>query len=249
MRSLRSLMVVITVAATAAAQWVKIPPATENLSGPPPKAADGKPDLSGIWIANDHQRHFMNLASDLQPPEAPMQPWARAVQQQREADLHRDDPLASCLPHGVPRVGTSGVHPFKIIQTPKLVVMLYEQLGLWRQVFLDGREPAKDPNPAWLGYSTGRWEGDTLVVETTGFNDKTWLDTFKGHPATEALRVTERFRRKEFGSLEIGITIDDPRTYTRPWTATEFLHLLPDTELFEFVCNENEKDAPHMVGR
>jgi hypothetical protein len=239
---------VLALAGAACAQWVKTP-ARPNLAAPTPRTADGRADLAGVWIANQHQRHFMNLASDLEPPVAPMQPWAAELQRKREDNLHSDDPLARCLPHGVPRIGTSGVHPFRIVQTPTLVVILYEQLWLWRQIFVDGRELASDPNPTWLGYSTGRWDGDTLVVSTTGFNEQTWLDTSKGHPATGALRVTERFRRKDFGNLEIRITIDDPKAYTRPWNAVEELHLAPDTELIEYICNENEKDIPHMVGK
>ncbi len=144
----------------------------------------------------------------------------KALQQKYEDNLHGDDPLARCLPHGVPRINTNGLFPFKIIQTPGLVVVLYEQLGLFRQIFLDGRTLAKDINPTWMGYSTGKWDGDTLVVETSGFNDKTWLDTQKGRPASDALHVTERFRRTNFGIMEVVATIDDPKAYTKPWTTT-----------------------------
>jgi hypothetical protein len=144
----------------------------------------------------------------------------------------------------VPRINVAPA-PFKLVQTPGFVVILYEAFNLWRQVFLDGRELTKDPNPTWLGYSVGRYEGDTLVVETTGFNGKTWLDQL-GTPQTEAARVTERFRRKDFGHLQISVTIDDPKAYTKPWTAVEEAVLLPATELMEFICNENEKDQPHM---
>lgn len=224
----------------------RTPDGKPNLSAPVPRAVDGKVDLSGVWIANNHQKLFMNMAADLQPPVPPMQPWAAELQKERVAREHGDDPLARCLPHGVPRIGTSGVHPFKIVQTPSLVVMLYEQLSIFRQVFLDGRTAIKDPNPTWLGYSTGKWDGDTLVVETSGFNDKTWLDTTMGHPATEALHVTERFRRKDYGNLDIRITIDDPKAYTKPWNAVEDLHLLLDTDILEYICLENEKDLPHM---
>jgi hypothetical protein len=241
----------------AAAQWVNYPAAgiprgadgKPNMSAPAPKTADGKTDLSGIWIAED-QKFFMNLANDRKEDEVPLLPWARALQQQREKDIHRDDPLARCLPQGVPRINTNGMFPFKIIQTPGLVVILYEQLNLFRQVFMDGRKVASNPNPAWLGYSTGRWDGDTLVIETSGFNDQTWLDTEKGHPATESLHVTERFRRKDFGNLEVQATIDDPKAYSKPWTtAAQKIHLLLGTEILEFVCNENEKDAPHLFNK
>ena len=125
------------------------------------------------------------------------------------------------------------------------MVILYEFFGEVRQMFLDGRSLAKDPNPAWLGYSVGRWEGDVLVVETTGFNDKIWLDLY-GHPSTESLHITERFRRRDFGHLDLQLTIDDPKTYTKAWTVALPLHLFPDGDLLEFVCNENEKDAGHM---
>jgi hypothetical protein len=138
--------------------------------------------------------------------------------------------------------------PFKIVQTPGLVVILYEGWTIYRQIFTDGRRLPKDPNPAWMGYSAGSWDGDTLVVDTAGFNDKSWLDLM-GHPHTEALHVVERFRRSDLGRMETQITIDDPVAYTKPWTVTESSRLLPDTELLEFFCNENERDVPHLVGR
>src|SRR5205814_5145924 len=144
-------------AATAMAQWKNLPPAT-TLLAPAPKAADGKPDLSGLWQA-DGQTYFFDLSAGLKPEDVVMLPWARSLQQQREARQHGDDPLARCLPHGVPRINTNGIFPFKIVQTPRLVVILYEQLNLFRQVFLDGRQLADDLNPTWLGYSTGRWDG------------------------------------------------------------------------------------------
>ena len=248
---------VCVVALPAHAQWVNYPAAgiprtpdgKPNLSAAVPKTADGKPDFSGVWIPDD-QKYFTNLAAGLKSEDVPLQPWARALQQQRVDRQHIDDPLARCLPHGVPRINTNGLFPFKIIQTPGLVMILYEQLYLFRQVFMDGRKKAQDAPPAWLGYSTGTWEGDTLVVETSGFNDKTWLDTTQSHPATEALHVTERFRRTDFGHLELQATIDDAKAYTKPWTTTtQRMHLLFGTDILEFICNENEKDAPHMVGK
>jgi hypothetical protein len=244
-------------AAPLAAQWVNYPKAgiplakdgKPNLSAPAPKTADGKPDLSGIWEA-DGQTYFFDLAAGLKPEDVVLTPWAQAVQKERFDRNHGDDPLGRCLPHGVPRVNTNGLFPFKIIQTPGLVVILYEQLGLFRQIFMDGRKLANDLNPTWLGYSTGRWDGDTLVVDTTGFNDKTWLDTQQGRPATEALHVQERFRRTSFGDMEIRATIDDPKAYAKPWTTTaQKMHLQLNTEILEFTCNENEKDIPHMPGK
>jgi hypothetical protein len=176
-----------------------------------------------------------------------MQPWAEALVKQRLADLGKDIPTSRCLPPGVPLMQAVPA-PFKIVQTPGLVVILYEGWTIYRQIFTDGRRLPKDPNPAWMGYSAGSWDGDTLVVDTAGFNDKSWLDLM-GHPHTEALHVVERFRRSDLGRMETQITIDDPVAYTKPWTVTESSRLLPDTELLEFFCNENERDVPHLVGR
>jgi hypothetical protein len=248
MKSALALAAALTLALPAAAQWKNMP-AAPNLSAPAPRAADGKPDLSGVWQA-DGQTYFFDLAAGLKPEDVAMLPWARALQQQREANLHGDDTLARCMPHGVPRINTNGLFPFKIVQTGTLVVLLYEQLNLFRQVFLDGRTLESDVNPTWLGYSTGRWDGDTLVVDTKGFNDKTWLDTQKGRPASDALHVVERFRRPKFGDLEVVATIDDPKAYSKAWTTTtQHFKLQPATDLLEFVCAENEKDRPHMVGK
>ena len=248
MRVTLALAAIIALASPAAAQWKNIPP-TPNRSAPPPRTADGKPDLSGVWQA-DGQTYFFDLAAGLKPEDVVALPSARALQQQREDNLHGDDPLARCLPHGVPRVNTNGLFPIKIVQTPTLVVLLYEQLNLFRQVFLDGRTLSTDVNPTWLGYSTGRWDGETLVVDTRGFNDKTWLDTQKGRPASDALHVVERFRRPKFGDLEVVATIDDSKAYAKPWTTTtQHFTLQPATDILEFVCAENEKDRPHMVGK
>ena len=245
---------VLLLAAPLAGQWLNYPksgiPLTKdgkpNMSAPAPKASNGRPDFTGIWEAED-QTYFFDLAAGLKPGDVRPTPWAQAMQKEREDNLHADDPLARCLPHGVPRVNTNGLFPFKIIQTPAEIVILYEQLGLFRQIFMDGRKRAKDVNPTWLGYSTGRWDGDTLVVETSGFNDKTWLDTQKGRPATDALHVTERFRRTSFGDMEVVATIDDPKAYEKPWTTTpQKMHLMLDTEILEFSCNENEKDIQHL---
>ncbi len=241
----------------AGAQWVNYPTAgvprtadgKPNLAGPAPKTQDGRPDFSGVWQPDD-QKFFQNLATGLKPEDVPMQAWAKELQQLRVTRDHVDDPLARCLPHGVPRVNTNGLFPFKIIQTPSLVVILYEQLYLFRQIFMDGRKLGNDAPAAWLGYSTARWDGDTLVVETAGFNDKTWLDTQQGHPASDALHVTERFRRPDFGHLEMQATIDDPKAYTKAWTSTtQKFHLLLGTDILEFICIEGEKDLPHLIAK
>jgi hypothetical protein len=218
-----------------------------NLAAPAPKTADGKPDLSGVW--ESAPEYFYNLANDLKPDEVLMQPWAKALQEEREGKLHQDDPLSRCMPPGVPRIDMStpdAPHPFKIVETPALVVLLYETSSnsTFRQVFLDGRPLPKDPQPTWLGYTIGHWEGATLVVETMGFNGFSWTDTAKGHPQTDAAHVIERLTRPDFGHLEIEITIDDPKAYLKPWRAKVPAHLLPDTDLIETYC-ENEKDQVH----
>jgi len=218
-----------------------------DLTAPTPKAPDGKPDLSGVWESAN--QYFNDLARDLKPGELVMLPWAKDVQAVRESRDHRDDPLNQCMPPGVPRINmttANGPHPLKIVQTPKLVVLLYETSvnSTFRQVFMDGRGFPKDPNPTWLGYSIGRWDGDTLVVDTIGFNGREWVDTAKGHPQTESAHVTERFTRRDFGHMDINITIDDPGAYEKPWRATVPFHMLPDTDLIETYC-ENEKDQVH----
>jgi hypothetical protein len=157
-------------------------------------------------------------------------------------------PGANCLPLGLPIIEPQPGYPLKIIQEPDLVVILYELYGGFRQIFLDGRTLPKDPNPTWLGYSVGRWDGDAFVVDTAGFNGKTWLD-LAGHPSTDALHIIESFRRRDFGHLDIQFTVNDPKAYTRPWTVTFWMQLQADTELLEYVCNENEKDRKHLPGK
>jgi hypothetical protein len=218
-----------------------------NLSAPTPRTPDGKPDLSGVWESGPE--YFYDLANDLNPGDVLMLPWAKALQAEREGKDHQEDPLARCMPPGVPRIDMTtpaAPHPFKIVQLPALVVLLYETSSnsTFRQVFLDGRPLPRDPQPTWLGYSVGRWDGDALVVDTIGFNGREWVDTAKGHPQTEQAHVTERFTRPDFGHLQIDITIDDPGAYAKPWRARVPVHLLPDSELLETFC-ENEKDQAH----
>ena len=174
----------------------------------------------------------------------PLQPWAAALKKQRMADNNRDNPDAHCLPLGNLQLHTHP-QPRKMIQTRELLVMLYEGNAGVRQIFTDGRAlPANDPQPWWFGYSTGRWTGDTLVVETTGFRDGGWLDV-NGSPLTDAGRTIERIRRPTYGSLEIEVTIEDAKAYTRPWTVKFPQRLMPDNELIEFICAENNIDAKH----
>ena len=233
---------------TAAAQWLnyptpgtpRLPDGTPNLSAPAPRTADGKPDLSGVWRGAGPLYRF-NIAQDLKPED--VQPWAEALFLQRVRDSRKDSPLARCLPVSIP------FHNFfdltQIVQTPGLIVILYESPNSpHRTVFTDGRGLPKDPNPTWLGYSVGRWEGDTLVVTSAGFNDKGWLDT-AGHPQTESLRITERLRRRDFGHMDLEMTLEDPTVFTRPITITKERLLAPDTELLEDVC-ENERDVSHF---
>jgi hypothetical protein len=242
------------VCATLSAQWVHVPPASiprtadgkPNLSAPAPRLADGHPDLSGVW--NPNPRFLRDIAADLKAENVPLQPWAKALFEQRaDGSKAGEEPDANCLPQGVPKIDTAPA-PWKIVQTPKLIVVVYEAFNLWRQVFLDGRDFAPDMNPTWLGYSIGKWDGDALVVESRGFNGKAWLDQL-GRPSTDALHVSERFRRKDFGHLDIQVTIDDSKAYTKPWTVTYSATLLPEGELIEFICNENNLDIPHLPGR
>ena len=215
-----------------------------DMSAAAPRISQGKPDLSGIWQA-DKESANEDLSDGLKN-DFPIQPWAEELAKKRQARAAADIPTASCLPAGIPLLTiSSAAYPLKIVQQPDLIVILYEWFGEVRQVFLDGRTVSADPNPTWLGYSTAWWDGDTLVVDTTGFNGKAWLDA-AGHPATEALRITERYQRRDVGHLDVTLRIDDVKAYTRPWVVTLHLHLLPDTELLEFVCNEYERDLRHL---
>ncbi len=249
MRALPALLLIGSFPALA--QWTKIPSnvpvgadGKPNLSAPAPRLADGKPDFSGIWQANG-PKYLRNLTSDMKPADIPFQPWAKQLydrrQDGRDAKIESD---ANCLPQGVPKINATPV-PYKFIQASGEIVILYEAFNLWRQVFMDGRELVKELNPTWLGYSTGRWDGDTLVIDTRGFNGKTWLDQ-AGLPTTDALHITERFRRKDFGHMEMTVTIDDPKAYTKPWNITEDPVLQPGMELLEFICGENERDVAHI---
>ncbi len=251
MHKLAMILCVMSVSLTA--QWPNHPtpgiPRTAagklDLTAPVPRSADGKPDLSGVWLVKQGS-YLIWVTSDLKPDE--IRPWAAALYKQRADDFRKDSDGITCLPPG-PKAGISGggPYPMKIVQTPNLVVVLYEYETLFRQIFTDGRVLPEDPNPTWMGYSVGHWEGDTLVVTTAGFNDRTTLD-LAGHPHTEALRVTERFHRRDAGHIDLQVTLDDPKAYTRPWTLPIELDLVPDGDLIEYVC-ENERDSAHMVGK
>jgi hypothetical protein len=250
---MKTVAVVIMLSALStpvAAQWINHPtrgiPRTAdgqpNLAAAAPRTADGKPDFSGLWT-----RTSRKVAADLKP----VQPWVDALVQQRREDLGKDSMSVNCLPLGPLYIGTRGADRniggmAKMIQTPGLIVILNTDLT-YRQIFMDGRALETDPNPSWMGYSVGRWEGETLVVESNGFNDRTWLDNF--HPHTEAMRITERYRRPDFGHLEVEVTLHDPTVYAAPWRATISSELAADTELLEYVCNENTNSREHMVGK
>jgi hypothetical protein len=247
-----SVALVLLTVVPATSQWLKYPTpgiprgpdGKPDLAAPKPRTADGKPDLSGLWQPNAGG-YQMNVTADLSPSE--FRPWAAALTKQRvdNFDFARENPFARCLPPG-PALRAM-IPMVKIIQTSSLIVMLYESGMLDRQIFMDGRRLPEDTNPTWMGYSVGHWDGDTLVVESAGFNDKTWLD-LAGHPHTEELRVTERFTRRDFGHVQLQITIDDRGAYTRPFTVPVDLQLVSDTELLEEVCEQNERDAARITG-
>jgi len=248
---------VVTLAAamsiTAGAQWLgfktpdipRLPDGRPNLSAPAPRTSDGKPDLSGIWQGGraGEYGYDYDVTQNLKPGD--VQPWARDLRFKRAQDFRKDSPLAHCMPVSVPFLNFRGLS--RIVQTPQLIVVLYESPNSpHRTIFMDGRPQPKDPNPTWLGYSVGRWEGDTLVVTSTGFNELGWLDV-DGNPQTESLKLTERFHRKDFGHLELDTTFEDPKVFTKPFTLHMDKVLVADTELLEDVC-ENEKSGVHLTG-
>ena len=233
------------------AQWLDfrtpgIPRTAEgkpNLTASAPRTPDGKPDFSGLWQPEVNAYRF-DVIQDLKD-EGIFRPAAEAIFMERVADFRRDDPVTNCLPGGPSEMLNT---TYRIIQSPTVVALLYENgTGRYRQIYMDGRKLPKDPNPTWLGYSVGHWEGDTLVVETAGFNDRSWLDR-AGHPHSESLRVTERFRRVDFGHMQFQITFDDPETLTKPLSFALAVNYAADTDMLENVCNEGNRDKVHMVG-
>jgi hypothetical protein len=249
---LRVVVLAACLPVLAPAQWLNYPtpgiPRTPdgkpNLTAPAPRTSDGKSDLSGIWSGPGAGGYDRNIARDLKPGD--IQPWAEALYQQRVLNEGKDSPRASCLPD--PFVYYHAVDLARIVQTPGLIMVMYQGTtnSVHRTIFTDGRKLPADPNPTWLGYSVGHWEGETLVVDTAGFNDRGWLD-IEGHPHSEALHITERFHRRDFGHMDLDITIDDPKTFTRPFSLKMAKRLMPDTDLIESVC-ENDRSVPHMLG-
>jgi hypothetical protein len=250
-RSILSVVVLLSAVVPLSAQWLhyptpgipRTPDGKPNLSAPAPKTRDGKPDLSGIWMGTD-DKYFRDLGAD--GVQIPMLPWAEKLYKDRKENLQKGHPSERCLGHGVTDYD-SQVSLRRVIQTPGIMAIMFEGYNHYRQVFLDGRPLPKPTQPSYMGYSTGRWEGDTLVVETNGLNNEGWLD-MNGHPQTETTHITERFRRRDFGHIDLQLTIDDPAAYTKPWSANVHWGYAPDEELIESIC-ENEKDLPHMVGK
>jgi hypothetical protein len=253
----------------AGAQWLKYPTSgvpraangAPNLSAAAPRASDGRPDLSGIWFSRNRitdpscaggkdciaQEDLpvaqLNIGQSL-PGGLPYTPWAAKLAKQRKARGSAEDPHARCLPPNFPRAYALPEY-IKIVQTTGLLLILHEFNASYRQVFTDGRPLPRDPTPAWNGYSVGKWDGDTLVIETTGFRDDLWLD-MSGNPLTDAARVTERLRRVNFGTLQIEVTVNDPKAYTKPWTVRLDQEIVLDTELLDHICLENEQDVRHL---
>ena len=242
---------VLAITIPAGAQWLHYPdphiPRTADgkpdLAAPAPRLANGTPDFSGIWAAPTG-KYLANLGAD--GIEIPMHPWAEQLYKERQENYSKDTPSSHCLPHSVTDFDAH-ITPRKIIQQPGLTVMLFEAYHSYRQIFTDGRPLPDEREAAWFGYSVGKWERDTLIVDTVGLNENTWLDD-GGHPHSDALHIVERFRRRDFGHMEVDLTIDDPKAYTKPWTVRIGWELMPDTDLLDWVCL-NERDRPHMVGK
>jgi hypothetical protein len=269
--------IVAAIAPSLWAQWPpyptagvpKTPDGKSDLTAPAPRTSDGKPDLSGMWLRGDGQlgpagggtlrapapsfsigppvTTFRDVGANFKEG-LPLQPWAADLVKARRAENSKDNPDAHCLPMGLMQFHNHG-QPRKIVQTPGLVIIMYEANYGLRQILMDGRTlPNKDAQPWWYGYSTGKWDGDTLVVETSGFRDSGWLDII-GNPLTDAAKLTERFRRPNYGTLEIDITIDDPKAYTKPWTVRVNQRIMLDGEMIEFICLENQQFESYLKGQ
>ncbi len=253
-RSSTALLALTLLSVSGMAQWLNLPtpgiPRTADgkpdLNAPAPRTPDGKPDLSGLWQPEENG-YSGNLIRDVRD-EAIFRPEARAIFKERVENFSKDSPHSRCLPEGPHQIfGTGGPDHslYRIMQSPGIVAILFEGGG-FRQVFLDGRTLPKDPSPTWNGYSIGHWDNDTLVVESAGFNDLSWLDE-AGHPHSEELRITERFRRVDFGHMQFQMTIDDPKVLFKPMTLSIGVRYAADTEILEYICNEDERDSAHYV--
>ncbi|HTR36914.1 MAG TPA: hypothetical protein VMH80_13490 [Bryobacteraceae bacterium] len=272
--TLKLLLALTVLTSNAAAQWLgyhapgtpRLRDGSPNLAAPAPRTSDGKPDLSGVWHveptslaemkqlfgadvatldvpgmeADTISKYAVNILLDFKSDDVPMRPETAALLRSRRGYL------GGCTPIGIPLTYLVS-EPDEIVQAPRQIVMMFESDGSHRQIHTDGRPLPTDPEPTWLGYSVGKWEGDTLVVETTGFNDRTALDLM-GHPHGEDLRVVERYHRRDFGHMDVEVTLDDPKMYTRPFSIKFTQRLLADSDVLENICSENEKDLSH-IGR
>jgi hypothetical protein len=249
-----------------AAQWTPhTGSGAPDLSARPPHL-NGKPDLSGVWQAdrtpmneftrvlgsdvaepqidlNDVTKHFINVFWGVKPGDEPLRPEGALILKRR-AQTPADRPMTRCLPIGVPSV--TFAYAIKIVQAPHEIVILSETADPPRQIYTDGRSLPKDPQPSWMGYSVGAWQGDTLIVESVGFTERSWLDAI-GHPRSESMHITERYRRRDFGHIDLEVTFEDPKYYTKPFRLAARLTLIPDSDVFEYVCQENEKDVTHLL--
>jgi hypothetical protein len=270
MTSRIAAILLVTMTTSVAAQWLhhrdptipRMKGGQPNMVAPAPRAANGKPDLSGVWAADPSDelkkrgdadplaadlqfisKYALNILADFKPGEEPIRPEAAALLRQRMENSGKDSPTSHCLPGGVPF--STLIAPFKIVQTPRAIVLLLEDNNPPRQIHTDGRKHPTDSVPSWMGYSVGTWQDDVLVADTIGFNDRSWLDAM-GHPRSEAMHIVERFRRRDFGHMDVAITIDDAKLYTTRFTAKITYRLLPDTDIMEAVCAENEKDRVHL---
>ena len=265
-----SAFLAFALSGTAWAQWLKyptpgVPKAADgkpNMSAPTPRTPDGKPDFSGLWLTNSGfcppskdpeslmcgpelpiGREGINMGASL-PGGLPYQPWLAALVKERTANQAKDDPHIHCLPDTFLRA-YSLPHLLKFVQIPGLLLMLNELNAGYRQIFTDGRPLPQDPDPSWQGYSSAKWDGDTLIVKSIGFRDDLWIDT-NGSMITSAAKVEERIRRLDYGHLDIAVTVDDPKAYTRSWTVTLHQRLAINTELVDEICLEDEKSSQHM---
>jgi len=266
-RALRTAIATVALAACpalASAQWLdyrtpgipRVASGAPDLSAPAPRTPDGKPDFSGMWFANVPAKDYCREADCIQEERMareqinlgiklegglPYTEWSKEQMVERGANGGREDPHTYCKPPNFPRAWTLPQY-IKIVQTPGLMVMLHEFNAAYREVFLDGRPLPEDPNPTWNGYSTGHWDGDTLVIETNGIRGDMWLD-IQGSPVTESARVTERLTRVNFGIMRVEIAVNDPKAYTRPWSVTIEMAVQVDTTMLEEICLDDEQDV------
>ena len=270
-----ALGLLFVIVQTVDAQWLnhrdaKTPRTADgkpNLSAPAPRV-DGRPDLSGVWRSertpadefvralgpaftqlqvdfNDINKYVLNVFWGTKIEEEPIKPEGAAILKQRLSGSEQFQG-ASCLPASLP--ASMNILAFKMIQAPRQLVVLPGNGDPARQIYTDGRSLPKDPEPSWMGSSVGHWQGETLVVDTIGFKENAWLDGF-GHPRSEAMHITERYHRRDFGHMDLEMILEDPKMYTRPWSIFVNLVFQADTELIEFICEENEKDVVHLVGK